>query len=53
MYNGLEECLLEHQHQLPTLFVFTKPVLGVINKDCTKAECLHSSQTKCLSKGTI
>ena len=27
-----------------------QPGPGVINKDCTEAECLYSSQYRCLSK---
>ena len=29
-----------------------QPVSGVINKDCTEAECLYSSQCRCLSRDT-
>ena len=29
-----------------------QPVSGVINKDCTEAECFYSSQCGCLSGDT-
>ena len=30
-----------------------QPVSGVINKDCTEAECLYSYQCECLSRDTV
>ena len=39
-------------HNSYTSLVPVQPVSGVINKDCTEAECLYSSQCWCLSGDT-
>ena len=37
----------------PFVICFFQPVSGVINKDCTEAEYLYSSQCECLSEDTV